>query len=281
MLDVDLDFLMGAVPDFNLPDVIPPPCAPISKAAATGTPVPPTGHAGINAAATVTTRSSNLETSSSTSEKQPTPVPCAPATTPAAIATSSSSGPLLVPTDSYQSIDQQTRPTPEAIQPARPDSDMSNASDTPPAADTTLTPPPAKPPSAAPHASSAAVVAPVQMMPFVPQPMVVPGMHTPVQCGGWFMPMWQPGAWDTYMPASLLAQANAEGHSAMLQERRAKRVRFQEKKRRMSCRRTVRYASRKRYADSRPRINGRFISKSATAAAAAAMTAVVMSDESV
>lgn len=166
----------------------------------------------------------------------------------------SSSGPALVPTPSCQSFDQYARPA---------------ASEDPPA------PPPAGAAGAAqPTSSSSAVVMPMPvqmpMQPFAPWQFM--DMFLPMQH------MCQP--WLAYIPASLTPKGDDAVHKEALAARRAKRDRFQQKKRELSCRKTVRYASRKRYADSRPRVNGRFISKAATAAAVAAATAVTVSDES-
>lgn len=99
----------------------------------------------------------------------------------------------------------------------------------------------------------------------MPQMMAAPA----IMPMGWQMPLWM-----TYIPASLQPRADtsAGGDAAeqRAQARERQLTRFRDKKRRLTRHRAVRYASRKRYADSRPRVNGRFISKSITAAAAAA-----------
>lgn len=88
------------------------------------------------------------------------------------------------------------------------------------------------------------------------------------------MPMgWQAPLWMTYIPSSLQPRADAAGGGEAAEQRAQVRerqlARFHRKKGRLTRHRAVRYVSRKRYADSRPRVNGRFISKSTTAAAAA------------
>lgn len=65
---------------------------------------------------------------------------------------------------------------------------------------------------------------------------------------------------DFYIPHSLLPRDPATQETVM-QERREKLRRFQAKKRGRGAP-SVRYASRKKYADSRPRIKGRFVRKS-------------------
>lgn len=82
------------------------------------------------------------------------------------------------------------------------------------------------------------------------------------------MPQMAP--WMTYMPASLRPPPVEDEETAAqrIEARQSKLARFQKKKQQLSCRKAVRYASRKRYADSRPRVNGRFISKADGAAAA-------------
>eukprot|EP00892_Ulva_mutabilis_P009220 jgi/Ulvmu1/6670/UM030_0001.1 len=64
---------------------------------------------------------------------------------------------------------------------------------------------------------------------------------------------------DFYIPHSLLPRDPATQESLM-QHRKEKLHRFQEKKRGRGAP-SVRYASRKKYADSRPRVKGRFVSK--------------------
>lgn len=66
---------------------------------------------------------------------------------------------------------------------------------------------------------------------------------------------------DFYIPQSLLPRDPATQETVM-QERREKLRRFQAKKRGRGTP-GVRYASRKKYADSRPRVKGRFVRKTA------------------
>eukprot|EP00892_Ulva_mutabilis_P002751 jgi/Ulvmu1/12477/UM009_0129.1 len=73
---------------------------------------------------------------------------------------------------------------------------------------------------------------------------------------------------DNYLPISLLP-VNSERYSA-LQERRMKVHLFWEKKKTRQFKKTIRYASRKRYAEVRPRIKGRFARKDEILAAQAA-----------
>eukprot|EP00892_Ulva_mutabilis_P008896 jgi/Ulvmu1/6379/UM003_0007.1 len=82
----------------------------------------------------------------------------------------------------------------------------------------------------------------------------------------------QMAPWMSYIPASLRPPPpEDEETTAQRSAARSSRLtRFQRKKQRLSCRKAVRYESRKRYADSRPRVNGRFISNAESAAAAAA-----------
>lgn len=73
---------------------------------------------------------------------------------------------------------------------------------------------------------------------------------------------------DNFLPMSLIPM-DAERFSA-LQERRMKVFRFWEKKKTRQFKKTIRYASRKRYAEVRPRIKGRFARKDEILAAQAA-----------
>ena len=81
-----------------------------------------------------------------------------------------------------------------------------------------------------------------------------------------------PGAsalvFDNYLPISL-TPIDSDRFSA-LQERRIKVQRFWEKKKTRQFKKTIRYASRKRYAEVRPRIKGRFARKDEILAAQAA-----------
>lgn len=73
---------------------------------------------------------------------------------------------------------------------------------------------------------------------------------------------------DNFLPISLMPM-DAERFGA-LQERRMKVQRFWEKKKTRQFKKTIRYASRKRYAEVRPRIKGRFARKDEILAAQAA-----------
>lgn len=75
-------------------------------------------------------------------------------------------------------------------------------------------------------------------------------------------------SFDNFLPVSLIPM-DAERYSA-LQERRMKVCRFWEKKKTRQFKKTIRYASRKRYAEVRPRIKGRFARKDEILAAQAA-----------
>lgn len=99
------------------------------------------------------------------------------------------------------------------------------------------------------------------MMPYMP-PMGPPGMV--------FMQQLPP--WVSYVPASLRPPVvgDKEVAAECAQARSIKIARFRQKKQRLSVRKAVRYENRKRYADARPRVNGRFISKAEGAAAARA-----------
>eukprot|EP00892_Ulva_mutabilis_P012510 jgi/Ulvmu1/9631/UM054_0063.1 len=74
-------------------------------------------------------------------------------------------------------------------------------------------------------------------------------------------------ACSRYIPITLRPTALDERVAAQ-QQRQRQRARFAEKKRRLGSGQGVRYQSRKRYADSRPRVNGRFIRKADLAAVA-------------
>lgn len=74
---------------------------------------------------------------------------------------------------------------------------------------------------------------------------------------------------DNYIPLSLIP-VDALARSASLAERREKVQRFKEKKKNRQFKKLIRYASRKRYAEVRPRIKGRFARKDEIAAAKAA-----------
>ncbi|KAL6638715.1 hypothetical protein ACP70R_023574 [Stipagrostis hirtigluma subsp. patula] len=91
-------------------------------------------------------------------------------------------------------------------------------------------------------------------------------------------PFWaQPGlaAWATSWPpadASVVVPATAAAAAvvAAAAEREARVRRYREKRKNRKFQKTIRYASRKAYAEARPRIKGRFVKRAPTAAAAAA-----------
>jgi hypothetical protein len=74
---------------------------------------------------------------------------------------------------------------------------------------------------------------------------------------------------DSYVPRSLQT-TDPVVREQLLQSRREKLERFREKKRNMHFKKTIRYASRKAYAEVRPRIKGRFARKDEVAAMRAA-----------
>jgi CCT motif len=80
---------------------------------------------------------------------------------------------------------------------------------------------------------------------------------------------------DTYIPRTLLPLDPAV-RLQLLRERREQAERFREKKRSLSeCTRKIRYASRKAYAQVRPRVKGRFARKDEVAAMRAAVAVPV------
>lgn len=74
---------------------------------------------------------------------------------------------------------------------------------------------------------------------------------------------------DNYIPHSLIP-VDSSTRGIALAERREKVQRFREKKKNRQFKKLIRYASRKRYAEVRPRIKGRFARKDEIAAAKAA-----------
>eukprot|EP00892_Ulva_mutabilis_P012509 jgi/Ulvmu1/9630/UM054_0061.1 len=101
-----------------------------------------------------------------------------------------------------------------------------------------------------------------QQQQLVPMPMVPaavpPGYMMPPLLTAPFHSLF---AYMSYIPASLMPRAPSVREAAR-QALRVRRERFKEKKSRMQTSgRVVRYISRKVYADTRPRINGRFIRK--------------------
>lgn len=105
------------------------------------------------------------------------------------------------------------------------------------------------------------------------------GMHW-VPCAHVEQPLAAPAEWggkapeapmdiDSYIPHSLLPVDPAT-YAMLLRSRREKLDRFREKKRNRLFKKTIRYASRKAYAEVRPRIKGRFARKDEVAAMRAA-----------
>jgi hypothetical protein len=101
-----------------------------------------------------------------------------------------------------------------------------------------------------------------------------------VPCARTEQPMTPPADWvgkapetpmdiDSYIPHSLLPVDPAT-YAVLLRTRREKLKRFREKKRNRLFKKTIRYASRKAYAEVRPRIKGRFARKDEVAAMRAA-----------
>jgi CCT motif len=74
---------------------------------------------------------------------------------------------------------------------------------------------------------------------------------------------------DSYVPRSLLHMESTM-RAQVLQDRREKVSRFREKKKNRLFKKTIRYASRKAYAEVRPRIKGRFARKDEVVAMRAA-----------
>ena len=204
------------------------------KAGAEGLPCPAPDHASGG-------DSNSLDASVWPERRSPPPRPLTPPSPPrhAADVHPSWSGPPLVPTSSSHSQDHLS---PGTADPEQAPSESGGAASTPEATRSDTSP--------------AATVAMPMVMPM--QMPMQPFMQWPL--GGMVMPVCHP--WATYMPQSLIPPTDTVAREAVLEARRAKRERFQYKKRQLSCRKTVRYASRKRYADSRPRVNGRFIRKS-------------------
>jgi hypothetical protein len=77
-----------------------------------------------------------------------------------------------------------------------------------------------------------------------------------------------PNLEESYIPFSLVPVDPSARHMALV-ERRKKVDRFREKKKNRQFKKLIRYASRKRYAEVRPRIKGRFARKDEIAAAKA------------
>lgn len=135
----------------------------------------------------------------------------------------------------------------------------------------------AEPPGAGPSVAVQAQGAPDQSPPVATPPVHAPGAPAlpsmpPWGCcmpmvpqAGWPMMQWMPQLlpWMSYMPASLQPRADAATREAQLQARRQRYNRFREKKSRMATGApVVKYTQRKKFADTRPRVGGRFIPKS-------------------
>ncbi|RLN03508.1 zinc finger protein CONSTANS-LIKE 1-like [Panicum miliaceum] len=103
----------------------------------------------------------------------------------------------------------------------------------------------------------------------------LPDGVAPVYHGG-AAPLWaQPGmaAWATAWSPSDAAVVVVPGAAAVVAaaaERVARVQRYREKRKNRKFQKTIRYASRKAYAEARPRIKGRFVKRAASAPAAAA-----------
>lgn len=134
-----------------------------------------------------------------------------------------------------------------------------------------LAPPPAphaKPPVAA-FAPQAAHMGPMSFMPnphmvaFAPQPTFTPQVAVKPEHSVVTVDI------DNYVPRTLLPMDPAV-RMQLLASRQEKLDRFREKKRNRHFKKTIRYASRKAYAEVRPRIKGRFARKDEVAAMRAA-----------
>lgn len=80
-------------------------------------------------------------------------------------------------------------------------------------------------------------------------------------------------AWTSYIPASLKPTLDDAAREAQLRQRRQKYKRFKLKKDQInSGRRAVKYEERKKFADTRPRLHGRFIPKALLPTSASAAT---------
>jgi len=112
----------------------------------------------------------------------------------------------------------------------------------------------------------------------------LPDGVAPVHHGGAAAPLWsQPGmaawaaAWSSPADAAAVVVPGAAAVVAAAAERVARVQRYREKRKNRKFQKTIRYASRKAYAEARPRIKGRFVKRVAAAssdtdAAAAAAT---------
>jgi CCT motif len=105
----------------------------------------------------------------------------------------------------------------------------------------------------------------VHEMIYMPAPHMVAypqyAQHAPIKLDACEQPL----DIDNYIPQSLRPMDPAT-RAAMLHSRHEKLQRFREKKRNRHFKKTIRYASRKAYAEVRPRIKGRFARKDEVAA---------------
>eukprot|EP00892_Ulva_mutabilis_P008898 jgi/Ulvmu1/6380/UM003_0008.1 len=100
------------------------------------------------------------------------------------------------------------------------------------------------------------------VMPMVPMHMQAPWPYYTMPHAGWAPCVAHAAAWATYIPASLRPPADSAAREAQLRQRRQRYKRFYQKKQQISSgRSTVKYVERKKFADARPRLHGRFIPK--------------------
>jgi len=102
----------------------------------------------------------------------------------------------------------------------------------------------------------------------------LPDGVAPVHHGGAAAPLWsQPGmaawaaAWSSPADAAAVVVPGAAAVVAAAAERVARVQRYREKRKNRKFQKTIRYASRKAYAEARPRIKGRFVKRAPAAAA--------------
>eukprot|EP00892_Ulva_mutabilis_P005456 jgi/Ulvmu1/3282/UM152_0004.1 len=126
----------------------------------------------------------------------------------------------------------------------------------------------------APGTFSAAAIGPMMMTPWGLQPACAMPYMAPLFAAPGMAFVQQAAPWMSYLPASLQPRPPADEEAAeqSCTVRRLQLMRFRRKKLQLSLHKAVRYENRKRYADSRPRVNGRFISKADGARAACAST---------
>lgn len=148
-----------------------------------------------------------------------------------------------------------------------PEAPPPNAASAPAPAPQAAPPAPAAPPAEA--MAPRAQVGPVNFMPgphmvaFAPQPTFAPPVALKAEHTVAAVDI------DNYVPRTLLPMDPAV-RMQLLASRQEKLDRFREKKRNRHFKKTIRYASRKAYAEVRPRIKGRFARKDEVAAMRAA-----------